>query len=172
MQNSGETKNEWILRELKAVKEKHKNRVYHTFEINVGAMASDCIDVIDDMEKENQILRNELFAAQQELLHASISTRPYFQKQDGMIPKKPTQIVVDDPMVALDNIRATLPPGTLQRFVGRGSTKSTQEVEAILGVGPIFEPQRVVDVFSNSTVEEHNALLEKMRAELRGDICE
>ncbi len=60
MRNSGETKNEWILRELNAVKEKYKNKKYDTFEVNVSLMAADCIDVINDLEREIQILQLEI----------------------------------------------------------------------------------------------------------------
>lgn len=60
MGNTGETKNELVLRELKVVKEKNRGKRIDTFAINIFAMVSDCIDVIEDLGREIQIMRDEL----------------------------------------------------------------------------------------------------------------
>jgi hypothetical protein len=51
---------EQILRELRNVKKREEGKHYDTFAINVGAMASDCIDVIEGLQKELEIAREEL----------------------------------------------------------------------------------------------------------------
>jgi hypothetical protein len=59
-------KSEWVLRELKAVKEKYKGKRVDTFALNIYQMASDCIDTIENLEKR---------------LAAEISMKEAFQKE-------------------------------------------------------------------------------------------
>lgn len=217
---NNETKQEWVLSELRKVQEFYIDRISVPGRINLHHMAKDCADVIEDMQKQIQFLTTSLFSAQKELFAMAREPIPEYTRKPNILYGKPVlvgvdagPVVVDDPMVVLDNLRNQFQegpiPGTdleivkmtqmnvvgehipeeripeldelgglskreeaLQRFVARGSIKSTQEVEAILGVCPIIVPQRVVDVFSNKTAEEQVALLNKLREDLREDINE
>jgi len=104
---------EEILRELRRVKKKQEGKTYRTFEINIGAMAQDCIDVIEDLNKQIEIMKIEI---------------------------KDKNFVID------------------RMFVNINEDPTA-----------IFAAEMLKIQADN---EEHNALLKKMRAELRGDICE
>ena len=65
---------EQVLRELKLVKAKEEGKTYHTFEINIGVMASSCITAIEDLNEririlqvENECLKDELAKEHQEV---------------------------------------------------------------------------------------------------------
>lgn len=229
-----ETKVEWVLRELRAVQKKYEGVRVDTFSLNKSQMAKDSADVIEDLQKENRLLRQELlikdgmvdslykqmsevqaslFSAQQELLKNSLEVpdKGFFQyrkKQEGMHPK---QIVVDDPMdknfaahceelrlkkeeedaIARDLAKMdkneqdyievlkiqALKEAFEQAHEQIESVK--EEIDGVMGETLVPETEEQTAILETLHIngrrpeaEEHNALLEKMRDELRGDIHE
>lgn len=50
----------WALKELGAVKKKHEGKHYDTFETNVHAMVSDCIEIIEGLQKDLNAAMEEI----------------------------------------------------------------------------------------------------------------
>ena len=207
------TKTEWVLEGLHKVEEFHRNRPVLPGRINLHQMVQDCIDVIEDLNKQIEIMREELRIRK---------AQAWPQIFEGHIPAlKVEDIVVDEERLqryldkAPEKIKKLM-PDTHYGLLVNDSDAIRKEFQDQLREGPIVnndplivwnhDPSRKLDmkiVMANldfdktevepdgsifvpfneqpefmeqieklREVEEHNALLEKMRAELRGDICE
>jgi len=206
MENN-ETRNEQVLRELRRVKKKQEGKTYRTFEINIGAMAQDCIDVIEDLNKQIEIMKEELSFKNAEV--ERLNTQRFGWDKDYIPTLNIEDILIDeeklaryldkgpedsivlwnhDPSRKLDMkmVMANLdfdktevkPDGSIfvpfneqEEFMGE--IRKLQEKDVLLGRDPaaVFANE-IRRVQEENDVEKHNALLKKMRDELRGDICE